>query len=41
MTTRAGTPVYESSRDELESKPGNEEEPAVKPKERLKASIGD
>lgn len=28
----AGTPVYKSSRDELESKPGNEEEPEVKPK---------
>jgi len=36
----AGTP-YKSSRVELESKPGNEEEPAVKPKERLNASIGD
>ena len=28
----AGTPVYTSSRDELESKSGNEEEIAVKPK---------
>ena len=37
----AGTPVYKPSRDELESKPGNEEEPAVNPKERLNASIGD
>ena len=36
-----GTPIYKSSRDELKSRPGNEEEPAVKLKERLNASIGD
>jgi hypothetical protein len=33
----ACTPFYKSSQDELESKQSNEEEPAVKTKERLNA----
>lgn len=40
-TYAAATPVYKSSRGELESKPGNEEDPTVKAKERPNASTDD